>query len=151
MKRTRKLEFIFLMLSFFVLLGILLILANHEVDTTATVNGKNPPTITLSGSGGIYFLRVMEEPVEAEFFEKGEGGIWQIDPLEEMRGKMLWQYPRIKYGEVPAGFVQRIPKDGSKPPPLQERKSYNAWAPTYGANGGGVRFIIRNGEAVELP
>jgi hypothetical protein len=125
-------------------------LAACEVDTKATIDGKKPPTIMLSGSGGINFLRVMEEPTEASWFEKNEGGIWQIDPLEEMRGKTLWQYPRIKYGEVPPGFIQRIPKDGSKPPPLQEGKSYLAWAPTYNANGGGVRFIIREGRSVEL-
>ena len=132
------------------ILSILVLFAACEIDTKATIDGKNPPTIALSGSGGIYFLRVMEESIDTKFFEKGEGGIWQIEPLEELRSKTLWQYPRIKYGEVPRGFIQRIPKDGSKPPPLEEGKSYNVWAPTYNANGGGVRFMVQGNKCVEL-
>ena len=121
-----------------------------EQDTRGHVDGQNPPTISLSGSGKIYFLRVMEEPVEKAFWEKGEGGIWQIEPQGNTKDLNVSQYPAIKYGVVPPGFIQRAPKDGKGPPPLEEGKTYNVWAPTYNANGGGVRFLIKEGKSVEL-
>jgi hypothetical protein len=92
----------------------------------------------------------MEEPVEERLYEKGEGGIWQIEPEGETKELIVSQYPRIKYGEVPSGFVQRIPKGGVAPPQLEEGKTYNVWAPTFNANGGGVRFVVKNGRSVEL-
>jgi len=51
--------------------------------------------------------------------------------------------PSIRYGEVPAGFRQIIPADGASPPALIEGKTYDVFTPTYNANGGGVRFVIK--------
>ena len=121
-----------------------------EIDTKAHVDGKNPPTIKLSGNGKINFLRVMQEPFEANFFEKAKGGLWQIEPRGDTREKMIFQYPPIKYGEVPPGFVQVVPEDNSPPPTLEEGKTYRVWAPTYNANGGDVSFAIESGKSVEV-
>jgi hypothetical protein len=132
-------------------MAIWLLSSGCEIDTKGHVNSENPPTIKLSGSGRIYFLRVLEEPVDQKDFWKNTGGIWQIEPDGEMKEKSIFHYPAIEYGVVPNGFIQVVPEDGSPPAPLEEGKTYNVFAPTSGANGGGVRLTIRNGKCVELP
>jgi hypothetical protein len=51
---------------------------------------------------------------------------------------------------APAGFRQITPSAGV-PPPLLEGTIYKAGGPAFNANGGSIRFTIKDGRAVELP
>ena len=124
-----------------------------ERDTVVSVEGGNPPTFRLTGSGTQDFLLVRElpqeeiadptrVPLETEVF-------WEIHP----KGPTLPRadsWPPITYGTVPSDFKQIKPRSG-KPKPLQEGKTYEAGGSASSANGGSVWFKIENGEPKEIP
>ena len=117
-----------------------------EIDTTVQLDGNNPPTFKVSGSGGINFLRVVDlTDCNKSFLDCPV--VWQIDPSGgQIR---IADLPSIRYGEVPAGFRQSVPADGASPPALIEGKTYDVFTPTYNANGGGLRFVIKGGSSIE--
>jgi hypothetical protein len=117
-----------------------------EINTRVTVDGNNPPTFKLSGTGGIYFLRVVELSSQEQSVSDGTI-LWEIKPDPELHGTAASQLPPITYGKVPSGFTQTKPGNGP-PPSLVEGKLYDAWAPTYNANGGGIMFIIKDKRSV---
>jgi hypothetical protein len=122
-----------------------------ERDTEVTVDGKNPPTFKVSGNGGINFFRVYQWPAPPESWRgHGPPAIWQLDPVGG--AIRIRDVPDILYGRVPAGFEQTKPDHGP-PPALEEGKVYLVWAPTFGANGGGVTFTIKDARSVptEVP
>jgi hypothetical protein len=120
-----------------------------ETDTKVTLDGKMPPTFKLSGSGSIFFLRIIEATSEEESIADVPA-IWEIKPHVGLSETNASRLPEVTYGMTPPGFVQAIPAQG-EPPPLEEGKVYNLWAPTLGANGGGIRFTIRDGKSIEVP
>ena len=121
----------------FRLLGVILfiMMAGCEVDTRVTVDGKNPPTINLSGRGGITFLRVIavSDPGEKNV-DIDARPLWQIDPVNYPT--WISDVPAITYGKVPRGFVQKIPEENKLPPALEEGRIYDVFVPAYSANGG---------------
>ena len=119
-----------------------------EVATRVSTDGENPPTFTITGTGAISFLRVVEAPAPGEGFLEAPV-IWEIRPLSELRGIPASKLPQITYGVVPNGFRQTQPQVGS-PPSLLEGKTYDVWLPTYNANGGGLWFRILGGRCVPL-
>ena len=125
------------------------IMIGCEENTRIRIDGENPPTFRFTGSGQVYFMRVIKEPSEPKDWEKNEGGIWQLNLSEETKKKSVSNYPAIKYGQTPVGFIQVVPKDGV-PPPLEEGKTYFLFTPTIGANGDGIKFTIKNGRSIEL-
>lgn len=70
--------------------------------------------------------------------------MWEIRPTDE---NLISKLPDITYGVVPHGFRQLTPDQGA-PPPLVEGKLYEAGGPAFEANGGTVRFRIKDGRAV---
>lgn len=140
----------------FVILGIIFVLINLgtsgcERDTKIYIDGKVPPTFTLRGTGKVYFVRIVKSPASENDVAKNEGGIWQIDPDEKMRETNISRYPSIKYGEVPKGFIQRIPREATDPPKLEEGQEYLLLAPTYNANFEIRRFKVQEGKSILLP
>ena len=73
-----------------------------------------------------------------------DSALWEIRPTKE---NAISATPEITYGVVPPGFGQTIPKSGM-PPTLPEGKLYEAGGPAFNANGGSIRFMIKNGKAV---
>ena len=125
-----------------------------ERPTVVTVEGGNPPTFKLKGSGRQDFLlvRVLSpqeiadpkiRPVETE-------ELWELRPKGPGEQPPADDWPTITYGTVPPDFVQTIPSSG-KPKPLQEGKTYEAGGSASGANGGSVWFKIENGQPKEIP
>src|SRR5262245_19480471 len=112
------------------------IMIGCEEATRIQIDGQNPPTFKFTGSGEVYFIRVIKEPSESKDWEKNEAGIWQLNLNKETKKIPISNYPAIKYGETPLGFTQVIPKDGVAPP-LEEGKTYSVFTPTMGANGDG--------------
>lgn len=124
-----------------------------ERDTVVSVEGGNPHTFRLTGSGRQNFLLVREVspeeikdpnrlPAEPEY-------LWELWP----KGPTLPpadSWPPITYGTVPPDFEQLIPSDGGKPKPLEEGKTYLAGGAASSANGGAVYFKIENGKPREI-
>ena len=135
-------------LPFAVCLLCAVIMIGCEENTRIRIDGENPPTFRFTGSGQVYFMRVIKEPAEPKDWGN-EAGIWQLNLSEETKKKSVSNYPAIKYGQTPVGFIQVVPRDGV-PPPLEEGKIYFLFTPTMGANGDGIKFTIKNGRSIEL-
>lgn len=118
-----------------------------EKDMTISVTNKsNPPSFKLSGSGRLVFFSVHEVPSNRPP-SIDDPKMWEIRPTDE---NLISKVPEITYGIVPPGLHQTIPETGT-PPPLVEGKLYQAGGPAFDANGGWIRFVIKNGKAVVEP
>jgi hypothetical protein len=126
-----------------------------EVDTKVSIDGRNPPTFTFDGTGYLSFFTVEEIAPENQNVPDVEQDraknrtVWSIWPSQPLKTPMKKTAP-ITYGQVPTGFYQKIPQDG-QPPTLTEGRVYEAGGPAASANGGYVRFVVRDGKTVELP
>lgn len=117
-----------------------------EKGMTITVTkDSNPPSFKLSGSGRLFFFSVSEISDVNAASSKGSA-IWEIRPKDE---DLISRLPEITYGVAPAGFNQTVPKVGA-PPPLAEGKTYQAGGPGLEADGGWIRFTIKDGKTVVL-
>lgn len=118
-----------------------------ERDMTISVtNESNPPSFKLSGSGRLIFFSVFEVPRDRPP-SIDDPKMWEIRPTDE---NLISKLPEITYGVVPPGFHQTIPKAGT-PPQLSEGKLYQVGGPAFDANGGSIRFVIKNGKVVVEP
>ena len=118
-----------------------------ERGTRIRVDGENPPTFQLSGSGRLGWFEVIdltpgELPVHAP-----KRTLWKIVPS---RNRSVGQLPDITYGKVPPEFGQAFPPGDTKPVPLLEEKPYQISAMTDGADTGSMVFIIRGGKILLL-
>lgn len=127
-------------------LMMLVTLTSCERDMTLTLDGANPPTFKLSGSGRLIFFAVSEVPQERPS-KIDDPKLWEIRPINE---NLISKLPAITYGVVPEGFRQLTPIAGV-PPPLVEGRMYKAGGPAFNANGASIRFTIKDGTAVEIP
>ena len=129
------------------LLSVLILVGCEEHPYKVSIDGKVPPTFKINTIDSLYFIRILKHPApESEIYPK-EAGIWQIE-INKNAGS--YRYPiEIKYGVVPDGFIQKVPKDGSAPPVLEEWQEYLFFAPT-SANLKGISFKIENGKSVIL-
>ena len=125
---------------------ILIVFTGCERDMRIKIDGKTPPTFTLSGSGNLIFL-VLGEVHDNKPPLLGAPDIWKIRPEGE---NTISQLPSITYGIVPNGFIQVAPASGT-PPPLIEGKVYEFGGPAYNANGGFIWLTIQGGKAVQVP
>lgn len=116
-----------------------------ESNMRISIDGKNPPTFMLSGSGNLVYLYLAEihdnRPPSLEDPE-----IWRIRPTGNDK---ISQLPSITYGTVPNGFTQVTPTAGA-PPPLMEGKVYAFGGPAYNANGGSIWFTIKDGKSMQV-
>ena len=117
-----------------------------EQDLRIEIDGRNPPTFKLTGSGKLVFLQISEVPPDRKT-ASGNLKLWEIRPDISERISNL---PKITYGKVPEGFIQVFPEKGM-PPPLIEGKMYAIGGPAYNANGGSIWFVIRDGKSVRVP
>lgn len=109
-----------------------------------SIDGKVPPSFKVKTNGSLYFVRIVKSPAPESEIYPNEAGIWQIEPDEKV---INYPYPEIRYGLVPNGFIQKIPKDGAAPPELKEGEVYLFFAPTP-ANINPVKFKIEKGKSI---
>lgn len=122
----------------------LIFIGCEEHPYKVSVDSKVPPTFTIKTYDTVYFVRIIKYPVTTETdIYPNEAGIWQI----EQKGSWSQYRTEIKYGLLPDGFIQKIPKDGAAPPALKEGEEYLFFAPTP-ANIKGTKFKIENGKTV---
>ena len=142
------------MISSVSIFAVILILTGCllERDTVVSVEGGNPPTFKLTGSGTQDFLLVREaspdEIADPDRRPHDPEYLWELRPKGTNPPADDW--PPITYGTVPENFRQYIPSDGGKPKPLEEGKTYLAGGSASGANGGAVYFKIENGKPTEI-
>ncbi len=147
----------FLITSCTVLLLLFVLLTGsciYEENTKVSIDGKNPPTFKLTGSGHQMFFLVSEIPSENQVPNAQQNPtrnieLWEIVPDKDTRD-ITRNWPPITYGKVPPDFHQKTPSQGDAPK-LIEGKVYGAGGLAYGANGGGIWFTIKNGESVLVP
>jgi hypothetical protein len=125
----------------------------YEVDMTVAVDEKNPSTFELSGSGNLNQFHVMEVPAwnQTQTIQRRSDVnilLWEVRPIGEDKIRRL---PKITYGQVPAGFEQVFPADGTSPSVLVEGKVYEVGGTAYNANGGLIWIVVRGGKVVEIP
>ena len=74
--------------------------------------------------------------------------IWRIEPVQGTMATL--DGLAISYGQVPPGFVQKLPEKGP-PPSLVESRVYEAGGPYIMMNLARVRFVIKDGKPIQVP
>src|SRR5918996_5814080 len=124
-------------------LALVLVLAGCRT-LTISINDSNPPVFSFSAGkfaeccDHLAFLTVSEVPARESPEEMKV--IWQIWPVSGTDNSAQG-LPPITYGQVPPGFVQKIPNVGP-PPILEEGKEYEASGPRIEVPDAYVRFRI---------
>src|SRR5438552_18779332 len=93
-----------------------------EESATVSIDGNNPPTFKLSGSGVPHFCVIGEDTGKEEKVWPSNV-IWKIEPDAEGRQLGVWSISPLIFGKVPKGYIQTFPKD-HPPSPLQEGMKY---------------------------
>jgi hypothetical protein len=75
---------------------------------TVTMDGANPPTFNLGGSGRLIFFTVYELVQGRPSIDDPK--MWEIRPTDE---NLISELPAITYGIVASGFRQTIPNTGA--------------------------------------
>ena len=134
---------------------ILLFAAACEPNTTVYLNGGNPPRFGYKGGGYLEFFVVEEVAPENQNVPNVEQDtdknkiMWWIYRKDSSAGK-IGNLSTITYGIVPENFAQKVPSAGL-PPPLVEGKVYEAGGPAISMPKGYLRFVIRNGQPLQIP
>ena len=111
-----------IMRKWMIALLLLLSISACERRTRVRLEGGNPPTFILSGSGVLGGL-VIDGPQPERFRSPSdkENILWEIEP-ERMPGKLVEELHSVTYGVIPDGYKQTIPGHGESPPPLIPEK-----------------------------
>ena len=126
-----------------------------EPNPTVYLEGGNPPRFAYKGEGYLEFFVVEEVAPENQNVPNVEQDtdknkiMWWIYPRDSSAGKIR-NLSTITYGILPNNFAQKLPSAGD-PPPLVEGKMYEAGGPAVSMPKGYLRFIIRNGQPVQIP
>ena len=124
----------------------------HESDPGIRLEeGSYPPVFKITG-GGLSASFVVFGPFEnVSEWEKASSSIENLTPVWEVNSpphanKSVSEYSPLTYGEIPSGFSQKRPKDGSALQ-LLEGKVYYLTVAANSANWTGLCFFIKGGKA----
>lgn len=120
-----------------------------ERPTRVNLEGGNPPTFSLSGSGELDRLYIAEADAE-EQPDPSPGFVWELVPVNRGRsgleGVAVEQLGKITYGVIPKGYQQKTPASG-QPLPLVPGRYYYFHFSTVNAPHAWGYFVIRDGKA----
>jgi hypothetical protein len=137
---------------FHIVVGILsLVLAVAGCKSLSiSINDTNPPVFTFSAGQFAECCTHLALFVvyEVDDGKDGEKVIWEIRPRSGTDNSANG-LPKITYGQVPQGFEQLVPSDGTAPA-LQEGKVYAASGPRIEVPEAFVMFRIQNGKAIRM-
>ena len=125
-----------------------------ERRTQVKIEGGNPPTFVISGSGRLDELLVFapeqEQMSKVNPFDD-QNAIWIVkaEAKAETSKMPVEQIGKITYGVVPKGYSQTKPID-SPPPQLVSGKRYKYWFVTLNAPWAAGYFEIRDSKAVPV-
>ena len=132
-----------------VLMLLLFSISACERRTEVRLQGGNPPTFILSGSGVLGGLRIYgPEPERFRSPRAKDNVVWEINAAD-LRGEFVEKLHEITYGVVPKGYKQLAPEQGNAPP-LIPGKHYRYDFVTGEAPGAIGYFEIRDGVAVTV-
>jgi tellurite resistance protein TerC len=123
------------------------------VATKVRLEGANPLTFNLSGTGTLCHVAILTAPQPDGEDQNGLEGetLWEIEPTDGYEcGRKVGELGEVQYGVVPQGYKQTQPNDGKFPPPLIKGHKYEYWFDTSDAPHARNYFIIRGSRAVEV-
>ena len=125
-----------------------------ERDLEFTINGERPPIFSMTGSGNLMLLSIVEVSRENHdnVIQHGEADklLWQIQSDSDTPNKVS-RIGSIKYRVIPPGFLQLYPKDGSPPEPLEEDKIYEIASATSNSSSHPLWFRIVGQRSLRVP
>lgn len=133
---------------------LLAVITGCERRTVVTLEGGNPPTFILKGSGRlgevIIYSPEQELIAESDPFDD-RYALWKLAPERdgEQAAARVEELHSMTYGVVPRGYKQIKPASGP-PPPLSPGKRYRYWFVTVNAPHAAGYFEIRAGKAVAV-
>ena len=121
-----------------------------ERATLVKLEGGNPPTFSLSGSGKLGDL-VIYGPKQRDVGSDRNYALWEIKPINGfMEGEWVERLAAITYGIVPKAYEQVYPENGAQPLQLVPGERYEYWFVTVGSPAARKYFEIVDGKAREL-
>jgi len=110
------------------------------------VTEKNPPSFILHDGSSGYLGAVLVK----EFTPDGTGeNIWIVGPPGGSTPMSYLHATEIRYGEVPNGWVQQIPKQSVKAPALIEGKTYQVICRMFDTESRAAIFSLNDGKVVQ--
>ncbi len=137
-------------LASLVLSSLLLSAIACERRTEVKLDGENPPTFLISGSGKLGELVVYgpeQESIVNPFDDTY--ALWEVAPKEEGEAAEVEELEAVTYGVVPKGYKQVKPEN-TPPPTLTEGTRYGYWLVTVNAPHAAGYIEIRNGKAIKV-
>jgi hypothetical protein len=139
------------MRNLFLVLLMLSVSIACERRTKVRLEGGNPPTFVLSGSGRLGELIIFgpkQEPIAQRDPFDETNAVWKIAAMEndESGAAKVEELRALTYGIVPAGYKQITPI-GKAAPPLVPGERYRYWFVTVNAPHASGYFEIRDGKA----
>jgi hypothetical protein len=120
-----------------------------ERPTKVTLEGENPPTFKLTGSGNLITLTIGIQSQDKSLTPSERvTKLWQLVPIQR-DGKSVEDVDGITYGIVPDGYKQTFPREGV-PAPLKEGSHYRYYVETINAPHASGMFELKNGHAVRV-
>jgi hypothetical protein len=132
------------------ILILLLILSSCEQRTVVRLEGGNPPTFSVTGSGRLGEIIVFgpEQEQITDAFDTTHA-LWEVVAENEDSAPLLEELGEIRYGVVPRGYKQIKPESGAAQP-LSVGKRYRYWFITVNAPHAAGYFEIRDGKAIPV-
>lgn len=123
------------------------------IATKVRLEGGNPATFNLSGTGTLCHVAIFEVPDAGPDVDNGvePRTLWEIQPVDGYEcGRKIEELGEVQYGIVPAGYKQTHPNNGLVPEPLVQGQKYEYWFDTADAPHARKYFILRGNRAVEV-
>ena len=123
----------------------------QERDTKVSVEGGNPPTFIMSGSGSLARLKIGGPKKIREGIGEEPYICWEIEIEKTDSERSVETLSPITYASVPKGYIQVFPDPRQSPPPILEDERYQVIVETMNANGARLNFAIHEGKVVANP
>jgi hypothetical protein len=132
-----------------ILISLVLFCVNCERRTMVKLEGGNPPTFVLYGSGNLVEFSIGRDLQDKTLNpSKRSPVIWKLTPTSR-DGEKVENIGRIVYGVVPHGYRQAIPAEG-QPPELIAGNYYYYYVETINAPHADGDFEIKDGKPVRV-
>lgn len=110
------------------------------------ISEANPPTFVLHGGGSGYLGGVLVKEYDPDRPGKN---IWVVGPKDGSIGLSHFRATKVRYGDLPDGWIQEIPSDGKGAPALTEGKTYQVVIEMFDVETRAAIFSIRDGKVVQ--